>query len=372
MAAGCEAALGPRRLRGMVIARDPPACRLESVGVALAGHPVPDQRSVEGARALWRVLVEAPPGPVLCLISGGASSLLVMPRPSITVADKIETNRLLLASGADIVEFNTVRKHLSLVKGGGLLRAARGHQLHTVILSDVVGDDPSIIGSGPTIPDSTTFADAEAVLRRRGVADTVPRAVTALLQRGSNGMEPETVRAGDSDAATSDAAIIGSNRTARLAAADEARRLGYEVTVVEEPLVGDTTAAARNWLRTITPQPGHCTIAGGETTVKVRGAGRGGRNQEFVLALIEPIAGLNLVVLSAGTDGIDGPTDAAGAFVDGGSFDRARGRGLDPERALRDNDSYTFFEQLGDLIRTGPTGTNVMDLKVAIGPASAA
>jgi hydroxypyruvate reductase len=371
MAAGCEAVLGSQHVRGLVIVPDDCALPLASVDVAIASHPMPDRRGLEASAALWRLLAEAPPGLVLCLVSGGASSLLIMPRPPVTLADKIEVNRLLLGSGAEIHEVNTVRKHLSLVKGGGLLRAVRGRRVTTLILSDVVGNDPSTVGSGPTIPDPTTFADALAVLERRGISGQVAPTVRELLRRGSQGGEPETVKPGDDEAALVDASVIGSNRTARLAAAAEARRLGYGVTVLDEPVVGDTTAAARGWLASLRRAGPHCSIAGGETTVELRGSGRGGRNQEFALALVEPLAGSPFAVLSVGTDGIDGPTDAAGAFVDGASLERARRLGLDPAAALRDNDSYRFFDRLGDLLRCGPTGTNVMDLKLAIDLTSA-
>jgi glycerate-2-kinase len=373
MAAGCEAALGAPRLSGLVIVPEGCGMPLASIGVRLAGHPLPDQRGAAATAELCG-MVAAADGPVLCLISGGASSLLCEPRPPVTLDEKTAVNHLLLASGADIGEVNTVRKHLSGVKGGGLLRRVRTRPVVTLVLSDVVGDDPSIIGSGPTTPDPSTFADALAVLRKYAIAERVPPAVRRLLQLGVGGGVAETLKPVDPETAGTETTVIGSNRMALAAAADEARRLGYEPRLDPRPLIGDTTAAARRWLADIRAGvEGRrvCVIGGGETTVTVRGPGRGGRNQEFALALAEPLAGARVAVLSAGTDGIDGPTDAAGAFVDGHTCERAAAIGLAPSAALTANDSYGFFDRLGDLLRCGPTGTNVMDLKLAVGLPSA-
>lgn len=370
MAAGCEAALGARLIGGLVIVPDGCGVPLATVAVRVAGHPIPDQRGLRATDELCRLLAAANDQPVLCLISGGASSLLVRPQAPVTLAEKMEANRLLLASGADITEVNSVRKHLSRVKGGGLLRVAEARPIVSLVLSDVVGDDPSVIGSGPTTPDPSTFADARGVMRRYAIADHVAPAVRSVLDRGAEGRIPETVKPGHPEAKGAATLVIGNNRLALAAAAAEARRLGYEPLVDATPLRGDTTSTARQWLHgvrdRIAGSPA-CAIAGGETTVVVRGAGRGGRNQEFALALVEPLAGASAAVLSAGTDGIDGPTDAAGAFVDGDSLQRAQAMGLDPRAALADNDSHRFFGQLGDLLSCGPTGTNVMDIKLAVG-----
>jgi glycerate-2-kinase len=366
MALGCEQALGASRLTGVVVTAEGCGAALSAVAVAVASHPVPDRRSLAAAQRLRRVIEKTASPRVLALISGGASSLLVLPRTPIQLAEKMGVNRLLLASGADITEINTVRKHLSAVKGGGLLRVAGGRAVHTVLISDVVGDDPSVIGSGPTVPDQSSFADALAALKRYRLLDRVAAAVRDLLERGAAGFEAETVRPGDAIAAGCDAVVVGSSRVACSAAAAEARRLGYDVNITETPLTGDSVAAAREWARSIPPGARRCVVAGGETTVEVRGPGRGGRNQEFALALAEPLAGSDLVVLSAGTDGIDGPTDAAGAFVDGQTLGRARARGLAPSQSLARNDSHGFFSALGDLLHTGPTRTNVMDLKLAV------
>jgi glycerate-2-kinase len=332
---------------------------------------MPDERGWVATARLCDALAVARE-PVLALISGGASALLVQPAAPVTLAEKISVNQLLLRRGASIAEVNAVRKHLSKVKGGGLLRRCAARPLLTLLVSDVVGDDPSVIGSGPTVPDPSTFADAWNVLRRYDLDQTVARTVRHRLQLGARGQLEETVKPGAPVADGSEWFLLGSNQTALAAAAEQARQLGYHAVVMSEPLLGDTTAAARSWLqavrRLVDPaRSPWCVLAGGETTVDVRGVGRGGRNQEFALALVEPLAGAALQVLSAGTDGIDGPTDAAGAFVDGGSQARARRAGVDALVALEGNDSYSFFAALGDLFAPGPTGTNVTDIKIAIG-----
>jgi glycerate 2-kinase len=289
------------------------------------------------------------------------------------LADKIALTRQLLESGASIDEFNTVRKHLSEIKGGGLLRAAQAPMVG-LLISDVVGDAPSTIGSGPAAADPTTFADAQAILRRYGLLRRVPRSVRELLEAGLAGRVPDTVKPGSLDARRCRNFVVGSNRVALDGAAKAARAAGWTVRLETEPIVGDTTAAAAQFaarlraLARATAGAPLCVLAGGETTVRVHGTGRGGRNQEFALALAEAIAGTAIVVLSAGTDGIDGPTDAAGAFVDGTTLARATERGLGAAAALAANDSHTFFAALGDLLRCGPTGTNVMDIKIALLP----
>lgn len=373
MAAGCEAAVGADRLRGIVITADACAAPLGSIACVEAGHPVPDERG-QAATTRLCALLEASTGPVLVLISGGASALLIQPAPPVTLADKIAVNQLLLRCGASIEEVNSVRKHLSMVKGGGLLRVCRSRPLLTLILSDVVGDDPSVIGSGPTFPDPSTYSDARHVLRRHRIDALIPSAVRLRLERGERAEIEETVKPGAAIARGADSVVLGNNRMALDAAAVAAEGLGYRAVVMIEPLIGDTRDAARAWLnhvkrlaQEVGAQP-WCVIAGGETTVAVKGPGRGGRNQEFALTLVDHLAGCRAYVLSAGSDGIDGPTDAAGAFVDGETAARARRQTLDPGAALARNDSYSFFDGLGDLFRCGPTGTNVMDIKIALGP----
>jgi glycerate 2-kinase len=374
MAAGCERVLGAVHVQGMVIVADGCGVDLASIVVSQAGHPLPDIRGQRATRRLMELVTRTEAGGILCLISGGASSLLVRPTPPVSLQQKIATTQLLLECGADITELNTVRKHLSAVKGGGLLRQARV-PMTALIISDVIGDDPGTIGSGPTAADATTFADAWEVVQRYGLTNRVPRTVADLLKNGADGRGAETVKPEDPEAGRCRNLIIGSNRIALDGAAQAARTLGWRVHIIADPVSGDTTEAARRFAVHVhevsRSHPGSgplCVLAGGETTVRVRGKGRGGRNQEFALALVDQIAGEELVVLSAGTDGIDGLTPAAGAFVDGLTFHRAMARRLSPAAALADNDSHTFFSQLGDTFECGPTGTNVMDIKIAMAP----
>ena len=339
---------------------------------------MPDSRGLAATERLCRLLSSNTALPTIVLISGGASSLLVRPRPPVSLPDKITVHERLLKSGADIAQINTVRKHLSLVKGGGLLRLTRSRPLATFILSDVVGDDPSVVGSGPTTSDPTTYADARRVLESLGLYghDAIPDSVRSLVAQGVAGQAPETVKPGEASLQGVDNLIIGSNRTALVAAASEAEGLGYAVAIAPSPISGETETAARAWLGWARSAANAmsaarcCLLSGGETTVTVKGPGRGGRNQEFALAIAPAIAADGWVVLSAGTDGIDGPTDAAGAFVDGSTAARAKAAGVDPEIMRARNDSYGFFDRLGDLFRCGPTGTNVMDIKIAIYQAS--
>ncbi len=366
MAAGCLASLGEDALRGVVVTVDGYQRSVPGVEVLRAGHPLPDERGLQAARRILGVAGEARQG-ILVLLGGGASSLLVQPRPPVTLADKVAMTQQLLACGATIEQLNAVRKHLSIIKGGGLLRVGAGPVV-TLAISDVVGDDPATIGSGPTVPDPSTFADALDILEGYGLRGRAPATVVELLERGSAGAEPETVATEDALARRATYDIVGTNATALAAAAAAMRRNGFAVDIVSEPLAGDTTVEAEGFARRLLRRgdAASCVIAGGETTVVVRGRGRGGRNQEFALAMVEPIAGSEWVVLSAGTDGVDGPTDAAGALVDGATAGRASAAGLDSRAALAQNDSYGYFATLGDLFRPGPTGTNVMDIKIAV------
>jgi hydroxypyruvate reductase len=283
--------------------------------------------------------------------------------------------QLLLDSGATIREINTLRKHLSVLKGGRLARLAHPATLVTLILSDVVGDDLSSIASGPTVPDPTTFADCLGLLDRLGLRNRISKSIVRHLERGAAGAVDETPKPGDGVFAKTQNLIVASNRQALEAARGEAERLGYNTVVLSSFMEGETrevalvhAACAREVLASGNPAPSPaCLLSGGETTVTIKGGGRGGRNQEFVLAAALALKDLDgVVVLSAGTDGTDGPTDAAGAVADGRTGFRARGLGLDPARSLDDNDSYTFFKSLGDLVVTGPTLTNVMDLRVVL------
>ena len=295
---------------------------------------------------------------------------MAAPAESMTLSDKRETTDRLLRAGADIQALNTVRKHLSSIKGGRLAASASGRVV-TLAVSDVVGDDPSVIGSGPTVADPSTFADALGALERLGGIAAYPPSSVLHLEKGRRGEQPETPKPGDPALAGAVAQVIGGRHDAMRGAAAEAAQRGYRAMVLEAPVVGDARQAAAPHLAAIgnlVSRAGRplCVVSSGETTVRVKGAGLGGRNQEFALAASELLATLRpAAAASVGTDGIDGPTDAAGAIADSETAERARQAGLaPPAEYLNDNNSYAFFESLGDLIRTGPTGTNVGDLQV--------
>ncbi|MEO7271906.1 MAG: DUF4147 domain-containing protein [Vicinamibacterales bacterium] len=342
-----------------------------------AGHPDPNDASVEaGRRALAMAAQARGDRTLVVLLSGGASALLAMPAAGLTLAEKMATTRAVMQAGAAIDELNCVRKHLSAIKGGQLGAAA--DRVLTLAISDVhgpVADDPSVIGSGPTVPDPTTYADALSIVRRvsaeggRGVSEAAVR----HLERGTRGLEPETIKPGDPRLAEAQLHIIGNRLTAIAGARRAAADLGYEVVVLPGATHGEARDAARLFFDTAAPFVARatgplCVLAAGETTVRVTGSGRGGRNQEFALALAGTLAATARPMLAAsvGTDGIDGPTDAAGAVVDRTTMRRARDEGRDPNACLADNDAYAFFRPLGDLITWGPTGTNVGDLHVLL------
>jgi hydroxypyruvate reductase len=334
-------------------------------------HPVPDEGSVEAGRQALELARNARGGRLVVLLSGGASSMLAVPASALGLEDKQGTIRRLLREDATIHEINTVRKHLSAIKGGRLAEAAVIPVL-TLAISDVVGDDLTVIGSGPAVPDPTTYGDALAVLDKYG-RETFPRPVVDHLTRGDRGGLAETPKPHEARARRWQARVIGSARDAVESARDAASRLGYPVLVLEEPVTGEARLAAARHVQAIAErmrgQEGACCVlSAGETTVTVRGTGRGGRNQEFALAATAPLSALGrtAILASIGTDGVDGPTDAAGAIVDSSTLARARARGLDPMRYLEANDAWTFFEALGDLVRTGVTGTNVGDLQVTL------
>ena len=339
-----------------------------------AGHPLPDEGSVQGARRAIEIAGASRPGDVLAvLLSGGGSALMALPAPGLALEMKQHTARTLMQQGADIYELNTVRKHLSAVKGGRLAAAARGHVL-TLAVSDVVGDDLSVIASGPTVADESTFAQALHVLARRGGVDAYPPDVVRHLRRGAEGEILETPKKSDERLARAAAYVIGRQRGAIDGARKAAEALGYHVHVVAEPIIGEARESAREYVsvlsRTVASLPRPlCVIASGETTVTVIGHGKGGRNQEFALAMapwLETI-GPQVLAASIGTDGVDGPTDAAGAVVDPTTLRRAQALGLPHAQSyLDDNNAYVFFDRLGDLIRTGPTNTNVGDLQVVL------
>jgi glycerate 2-kinase len=337
-------------------------------------HPVPDERSVAAAEQALDLVHRLDAGDVLAvLVSGGSSSLMSAPAEGITLQDKQEVTRLLLRHGADITSLNAVRKHLSRVKGGQLVAGSKA-RVNAWLLSDVVGDDPGVIGSGPTVGDRSTFADALAVLGRLGGTGAYPAAVVERLQRGADGSLPETPKPDDASLAHVTTSIIGSARLALDGAAAVAKTLGYEVIVRQDPVVGEARQALEQHLvwaaRQADVRPGHrmCMLSAGETTVHVSGHGKGGRNQEFALAAVKPLAALArpAVLASVGTDGVDGPTDSAGAIVDSSTLERGVSAGLSVDSSLGANDSWTYFDALGDRIVTGPTDTNVGDVQVLL------
>jgi hydroxypyruvate reductase len=376
MAQAAEQALGRRITGGWINTKDGHGAPLARITVHEASHPVPDARGVEGARRIAEIAAQAGEGDLLlCLISGGGSALLPLPMPPVTLEDKQETTRLLLACGATIHEINAVRKHLSAIKGGRLARLAWPAHVLSLLLSDVIGDPLDVIASGPTAPDMSTFASAWAVVEKYGLAGKIPAAARELLQQGLAGKVEETPKPDDPCFRRVTNRIVGSNRLAVDAAARKARELGYRPLVLSTTIEGETrdiaamhAAIAREIVAAGRPaRPPVCVISGGETTVTLRGGGLGGRNQEFALAAAIALEGVpGVLVFSAGTDGTDGPTPAAGAMADGATVSRAAALGLDARRMLAANDSYHFFEPLGDLVVTGPTGTNVMDVRLML------
>ena len=383
MALGLEEILGDRIAGGVVSVKTGHLESLRLVRILEASHPVPDASS---ARAADEVLAFAEGCDdrtlVITLISGGGSALLCAPardaagRPLLGLEEKKEVTRVLLACGATIHEMNCVRKHLSRIKGGRLARAYTPAASLNLLLSDVVGDDLDVIASGPTVPDPTTFADALAIVRRHGVADRIPGAALRVLDEGAEGLHEETPKPGDPAFTRTTNVLIGTNHQALLAAEVRARALGYATLVLTSRLTGEAREAALALLgigedvalNGFPLRPPACVIAGGETTVTLRGDGKGGRNQEMALAFLAALprspAARDLLLLAASTDGNDGPTDAAGAFASSEVGARARESGLDPARFLAANDSYRFHDAAGSLLKTGPTNTNVSDVAV--------
>jgi len=367
MAQAVEKLLGPGRITaGLINVKDGHTAKLRAIELVECGHPVPDERGVEGARRMAAMAAGAGADDlVICLISGGASALLPLPVAGITLGEKQDVTRRLLECGANIHEMNTVRKHLSRIKGGQLARMAAPARLLTIGLSDVVGDDRSVIGSGPTWPDASTFADAREVLQRYSLPSRVPASVWRHLVAA----EEETPKAEDAAFAGSVYEMAGSNRIAVEAARREARARGYRTLVLGTRIEGETRDIARMHAAIAREWEGRrpaCILSGGETTVTLRGAGKGGRNTEFALAAALDLDAEGIVVLSGGTDGTDGPTDAAGGVTSGRTMERARALGMNPRAVLEANDSYTLLEATGDLLKTGPTGTNVMDVRVLL------
>jgi hydroxypyruvate reductase len=349
-----------------------------SIEIVEAGHPVPDEAGLEGARRITHLLRGATGRDlVLCLISGGGSALMTSPVPGISLRDLQILTGILLRCGATINEINTIRKHISQLKGGQLAQLASPAPVVSLILSDVVGDPLEVIASGPSVPDPTTFGDAWSILERYAIVEEVPASITRHLRAGVEGRVAETPKPGDPLFDRVQNVIVGSNRLAAQAAALEAQRLGFDTILLSTFVEGEArevgkmvAGLAKGLVRGEAVHPAGnplalpvCFIVGGETTVTLRGDGKGGRNQELALASAISLDGWDRVLIaSLATDGTDGPTDAAGAFADGGTLARASRLGLDAEAYLNRNDAFHFFQELGDLLITGPTKTNVNDL----------
>jgi hydroxypyruvate reductase len=373
MARAAEEVLGERLSVGLAVSTAAQET-LDRVRLRTASHPVPDARGLAASAEVLALARDLGRDDLLLvLLSGGASALLPSPADGVTLEDKARTTTLLLRAGATIHETNAVRKHLSRLKGGGLARAAAPARVVTLVLSDVVGDDLSTIASGPTVADPTTFTDALEVLQRRGVLDDAPASVRARLQAGARGELPETPKPGDAAFRRVATRIVGSNRLSVEAAAREARRQGLRPLVLTTRLEGEAREAARVLVAVLREcvesarpvAPPVCLLAGGETTVTVRGEGQGGRNQELAVAAAQALDAFPVpaVVASFATDGVDGASDAAGGIADDTTVSRAAALGLAPAAAfLAANDTRNYLGPLGDLVVTGPTGTNVVDL----------
>lgn len=375
MAQAAENILGDRLQGGVIVTRYGYGLPLRRVQVIEAGHPFPDANSVAGAERMIRMAQAEITSRdlVLCLLSGGGSALLVAPAPGLSLDDKLACTRVLLNCGAGIREINAIRKHLSVLKGGGLARLLAAVPVVSLILSDVVGDELDAIASGPLVADTTSFRECAEILRKYGIEDQVPAKVRERILSGAEGTIPENPKPDDPIFHKKVHVVVGSNATACTAAAHGARKRGYHTVVLSSRLEGDTAEAARFHLGVAKEivaeqrplrRPA-CVISGGETTVRVAGTGKGGRNQEFALHCVRELARIPApcIAVSLATDGSDGPTDAAGAIVDNSTLARSLqfGAGF-VDDCIAANNSYEFFHRLGDLIVTGPTRTNVMDL----------
>jgi len=376
MAETLEQILGKHITKGLVNIPRGSKHKTKIIKLHEASHPIPDETGVKGTRDMLEIARQAKDKDlIICLISGGGSSLMPMPRGEISITNKRKITEDLLKCGATINEVNTVRKHISDFKGGWFAKKAYPATILNLILSDVVGDPLDFIASGPTVPDSTTFSDAKRVLKKYGLWNKAPAPIKKVLSRGEKGLIPETPKAGDKIFEKVYNVIVGNNRLASLATCESLKSAGLNTVLLTSTLEGEArhtgvmlASMAREVSASGNPVPKPASIvAGGETTVTVTGKGLGGRNQELALAAALKLGGMNgVVVASLSTDGVDGPTDAAGAIADGKTLSRAAEIGLNPEEFLAENDSYNFFSKLGDLIFTEPTGTNVNDVSVIV------
>jgi len=372
MAQAVEEILGQRVTAGLVNVKYGYGAKTDIIRLNEAGHPIPDAAGMAGTKQMAELARQATDEDlVLCLISGGGSALMTLPAEGITLADVKSLTDALLRCGATINEINAVRKHLSQTKGGNLARLAYPAEIASLILSDVVGNPLDVIASGPTVPDTTTFADAYGVIEKYGLIEELPRPIIERLWQGAEGLISETPKVGAEAFTRTHNLIIASNEVAAEAATTKAKELGFHTLLLSTFVEGEAREVARVFAAIAKeivhsgrplPRPA-CVIAGGETTVTIRGKGLGGRNQEMALSAALEIAGLEeVMIVPLASDGTDGPTDAAGAIADGSTLRRAQEVGLAAAQYLADNDSYHFFQQLGDLLITGPTNTNVNDL----------
>jgi glycerate-2-kinase len=376
MAEALEQILGKRITKGLVNVPHGSKSKTGIIQLHGANHPVPDQAGVEGTRRMLKIAEDAEKNDlIICLFSGGGSSLMPLPRGDVSLEDKKEITKALLKSGATINEINTVRKHISDFKGGWLAKKAYPATILNLILSDVVGDPLDFIASGPTVPDSTSFDDAVKVLQKYNLWEKAPDSIRKVLSTGKKGLIPETPKAGDRVFKKVTNVVVGNNGYSSQAACENLRSSGLNTLLLTATLEGEArqvgiilASTAREVLASGNPVKKPAGIvAGGETTVIVTGKGKGGRNQEIPLAAASRLADSNgVAIASLSTDGIDGPTDAAGAVADGKTLERAMKAGMHPDNYLADNDSYHFFSKLGDLIFTGSTGTNVNDISVIV------
>jgi glycerate 2-kinase len=376
MARAIEEIFENRMTKGVITTKYGHLLPLKKTEIIEAGHPIPDQKGYEGAKKIYSLLKKSGPKDlVIFLLSGGGSALLPFSADGIELKEKQEVTQLLLDCGADIKEINTIRKHISLMKGGWLAKWAYPSTVIGFILSDVVGDQLDVIGSGPTVPDLSTFDEAWEILKKYGLLNKIASSIQKHLQLGKEGKVEETPKPGDIVFERVYNSLIGSNILALRAAEKEAKSLGFNTLILSSYIEGETreaarfhTAIAKEVISSGNPIPKPaCILSGGETTVTIKGIGLGGRNQEFALSGALEISGIEKVVLlSGGTDGTDGPTDATGAVADYTTVQRAKSMGLDPKAHLKNNDAYPFFQKLGDLLITGPTHTNVMDVRILL------
>ncbi len=376
MAKAIENILGDYLTEGLIVVKYGYGMPLNKTNSMEAGHPIPDESGLKAAEKIVKKIEDFTEDDlIICALSGGGSALLPVPWSTINLNQKQETTRLLLECGATINEINAVRKHLSLIKGGGLAKFSYPATLISLILSDVVGDRLDIIASGPTVADENTYSDCIDIIDRYNLVKKLPKNIVEHFERGVKGDIPETPKPGDKIFSKTQNIIVGSNRSALLAAREEAISLGYNTIIISSQVEGEAKEAGK-FLAAIGKEifkanlpiiPPACILAGGETTVTIKGSGRGGRNQELALSFAIAIDGWGKIsFISAGTDGTDGPTDAAGAIVDGTTCRKALNKNLNPYTFLENNDSNSFFKSLGNLFITGPTRTNVMDIMCVI------